>query len=285
MNRLRAFLFLMIVFITLQSCSSLKEIASVQKPIVSLSNYPITGLSLSEVEVTFDIKVDNPNPLSIDVDSYSYNFDVEGNSFLSGTQRTETNIPASSAEIIQLPVSITFSELYQSVKTVLDQDEVNYTLGADVNVTLPLLGAVNIPVEQLGTFPVVKLPSLSLGGLKVKNLSFTKADFELELNIDNPNNFGISMNEFDYALAINGLTSLNGELSEQLNVAKKSSSSFKIPISVNLAELGLGVYRSIVNGEDFNYSLNGTANVGSDLAIFKNSSFNFDKSGVVNILD
>ena len=285
MNRLHGFIFFLISVILFQGCTSLKEFVSVKKPEVHLKDYQISDLTLRDVEITFDLEIENPNPLSINLDSYSYNFDVDGNTFLEGTQNAKTEIAANASQNLQLPIRFTYSELYESVKSVVSQDEVEYTFGADLNLNLPVLGLIDIPVEHTGTLPVVRIPKLSIKGLKVENLSFTSADLELEVEIDNPNNFGISLSELDYGLEINGLSSLSGKLDQQLEIGKKSTGAFKIPISINIVELGMSAYRAISNGEGFDYALTGTAEVGSDLPIFKKSSFNFDKSGVVNILD
>lgn len=276
-------LFFLIIFF--QGCTSLQQLASVEKPSVSLDNYRITSLSLNEAEVTFDIKIDNPNPIALNLDSYSYKFDIEGNSFLKGTQKSNTQIGANADQIIQLPVRFSYQELFESVRAVAKQDEIAYTFGADLNLDLPILGLINIPVEQTGTLPVIKLPSLSVKGLNVKKLSFSSADLEVDVAINNPNAFGINLQDVDYNLGINGLTSISGALDKAFQIEKGSTETVKIPISINLLQLGMSAYQAISNKEDFEYTISGSALVDTDLPVFKSSAFNFDKSGLVNILD
>lgn len=279
-------LYLLIFFVIfLQGCASLQQLASVEKPSVSLDNYRISSLSLKEAEVTFDIKFDNPNPIALNLESYSYQFNIEDNSFLKGTQKSDTQIGANADQIIQLPVRFTYQELFESVKAVVNKDEIAYTFGADLNLDLPLLGLINIPVEQTGTLPVIKLPSLSVKGLNVKKLSFSSADLELDVSINNPNAFGINLENVDYNLEINGLTSISGALKQAFQIEKGSTETVKIPISINLLQLGMSAYQAISNKENFEYTISGSALVDTDLPVFKSSAFNFDKSGLVNILD
>ena len=266
------------------NCSSIKTLGNFQKPDVTLADYRISDLNLREVELTFDVEVSNPNPLAIDLASYTYEFDIEGNSFLRGNQTSNSQIAANGTQILQIPLRMSYSQLYQSVRSVVSQDEVSYTFGADLSVKVPVLGLIKIPVEQTGTLPVVKLPKISPAGLKVTNLSFTKADLELEFNVENPNGFGIDIDALNYEISINGLSSFAGQINESLHISKKANGSIKVPISINLAQLGMSAYQAIANGDDFKYQLNGSAEVGSDLPIFKNSLFDFDKSGVLNIL-
>ena len=281
-QRLYLIIFLVIFF---PGCASLQQLASVEKPSVSLDNYRISSLSLKEAEVTFDIKIDNPNPIALNLESYSYQFNIEDNSFLKGTQKSDTQIGANADQIVQLPVRFTYQELFESVKAVVNKDEIAYTFGADLNLDLPLLGLINIPVEQTGTLPVIKLPSLSVRGLDVKKLSFSSADLELDVAFNNPNAFGINLEDVDYNLEINGLTSISGALKQAFQIEKGSTETVKIPISINLLQLGMSAYQAISNKEDFEYTISGSALVDTDLPFFKSSAFNFDKSGLVNILD
>lgn len=285
MSRFQRFYLIIFSVIFFQGCASLQQLASVEKPSVSLDNYRISSLSLKEAEVTFDIKIDNPNPIALNLESYSYQFNIEDNSFLKGSQKSDTQIGANADQIIQLPVRFTYQELFESVKAVVNKDEIAYTFGADLNLDLPLLGLINIPVEQTGTLPVIKLPSLSVKGLDVKKLSFSSADLELDVAFNNPNAFGINLEDVDYNLEINGLTSISGALKQAFQIEKGSTETVKIPISINLLQLGMSAYQAISNKEDFEYTISGSALVDTDLPVFKSSAFNFDKSGLVNILD
>lgn len=276
-------LFLSLLCIFFTSCSTLQELASVQKPGISISDVNISGLSLQNIELLFDVEVDNPNPLSIDLDSYEYDFLIGQNSFVKGSQTVDTEILASSKSIVQVPISFTFQELYDIFGSLKDQDETTYTLDTKVGVNVPVLGLMELPVKKEGTLPVVKPPSISLGKLSVKDLSFTKADLELELKIDNPNAFGLIMNTLDYAVDINGFSAITGSSNKRIEIGNKESGNVKIPVSFNLLQLGVGAYQVLKSGNPLNYNLSGNANVGATYPLFQNSPFDFAKSGVVNL--
>ena len=284
MNRLQSSIIFIISLIFLSSCSSLKDLANIRKPEVSIKDYQISDLSLRDVEITFDLNIENPNPVGITLDSYSYQLDIEEHAFLDGTNKNRTEINAQSNKVVQLPVRFTFSELFESVKSVVNQDEVNYTIGADLNLNIPVLGALNIPVEKKGTLPVLKLPSLNVADLKVKNISFTSAQLELNVTVDNPNSFMMKLEDVGYKLDINGLKSFSGVIPKSLTLPKNETESVTIPIEVNLAQLGMSAYQALVNKQAFEYSFSGSATVDSDLPIFSSSAFNFDKTGLVDIL-
>ena len=257
---------------------------SMKKPDVSVSDMHITGLSLSNVELTFDISVDNPNPVAVTLASYGYDLKINQNSFVQGTQENNTKVQPSGSSVIQVPVRLGFHELYSTFTALKDKDETDYEFVGDVGVNVPVLGLVKVPIEKKGVFPVVKAPKISMGNMTVKNLSLSRADLELELNVSNPNAFGVILNSLNYEVDVNGLKPISGLNENMVEIAEKSEGTLTIPVSFSIMELGMTAYKALNNGESLNYKLNGSANVGATLPFFKNSTFNFEKSGMLNIV-
>ena len=277
------YFFVIIFLFFAHGCNSLQQLANIQKPDISFADMKISELTLQDVELLFDLKVDNPNPLAIKLSGYEYDFFVNEASFVKGQQSLSTQIEASGESIIQVPVRMTYGELLDTFNSLRSKDETGYTFKANVNVDAPVLGLINIPVEKTGTFPVIKMPKISIGDLLVKNLSFTKADLELQLNVENPNGFDLLLNALNYDVIINGLTSLSGSTEETVTVNKKGEGSIKIPLSLNILQLGMSAYNILKGDEPLEYSLNGDANIGADLPLFESSTFNFNRSGQVDL--
>lgn len=276
---------LLLLFFGLNSCATLQEFASIKKPDLSISSVDITDISLSDLELTFDVDVDNPNQVAVNLASYDYDFLIDGSSFVKGKQPLTSQIKSGGTSIVQIPVRFTFSELYQTFNSIRDKDETPFNLKAVVGVDLPVLGLTEIPIEKSGMFPVVKPPKISASKLSVKNLSFTKADLELELNVENPNMFGVSLNDLDYKVDINGLSTISGTTSSEINIAEKGQNTVKIPVSFNLLQLGRSAYNLLKSDEPLNYSLSGSSKIGATLPFFDVSSYNFDRSGTLNIFN
>lgn len=275
---------LILIVATTFSCASLQNMAKTQKPTVSVVDFNLTNFNLQGVELTFDVEVDNPNPYAVTLANYDYDLQFNTFSFIKGKQATNSSIQANSKSVIQILVSFGFQELYELFSSVKDKDETDFTFAANAGIETPVLGLISIPFSKKGTLPIVKLPGIKIGGLKLANISLTKADFEVELDIENPNGFNLNFNELSYDLAFNGLPALTGKSNNSIEVAKKSTSSIVLPLSVNLFQLGASAKKAIVDGKSFSYSLTGKTAVGSSLPFFKTSTFNFDKDGVVLIL-
>ncbi len=275
---------LLLILFLLVSCSELKELANAQKPTISVDDFRVSGLSLQDIELTFDLQVDNPNPVAVTLSSYNYDLQIENNSFVKGSQPLETTIPAKGQNNISVPVVFTFKELYETFTSINSKTESAYAFLANLEINVPVLGLIEIPIEKSGAFPVVKAPTISVSSFSVKDISFTKADIEVELNVANPNRFGMILNQMDYNVDIDGLSAISGEVIDRIEIGENEAETIKIPASFSFANLGMAAYNALTSDDPFEYKLSGSANVGATLPFFESSSFNFDKTGVVDIL-
>ncbi len=277
------FIALYVLFIA--NCSAIKDLASVQKPKLSVTDAKISDASLTDLELTFDVEVDNPNVVSINLASYNYDFLISDRTFVNGNQSLGTTISSANKSIVQIPVRFTYEDLFKTFSDIRDKDETNYELKSVIGVELPVLGFTEIPLEKSGTFPVIKKPSISASRLTVKNISFTNADLELVLNIENPNAFGISLKDTDYSISINGLKSISGKSLNPIVIKEKNSGTITVPVSLNFIQLGRSAYNLITSDQPMEYTLSGSTEIESPLPFFKTSSYNFDRSGNVNIFN
>ncbi|HCT53050.1 MAG TPA: hypothetical protein DF712_11380 [Balneola sp.] len=271
--------------IILPSCSALKDLASIRKPELSVTKVSISDASLRDLELTFDIEVDNPNNVAIEVASYDYDFLISDNTFVSGSQSLNSQISSSAKSIIQIPVRFTYSELFETFSDIKDKDENGYELKSTIGIELPFLGFTEVPLQRSGTFPVIKAPKISASRLSVKDISFASADLELILNIDNPNAFGVSLSDMEYNITINGLESISGKSNNLIQIDEKSSGIISVPVSLNFIQLGRSAYNLIKSDQPLEYSLSGNSNVSATLPFFEPSYYSFDRSGTVNIFN
>ncbi|MBO6535084.1 MAG: LEA type 2 family protein [Balneolaceae bacterium] len=254
-----------------------------EKPTLSLSDFKVDQLTLSDIDLLFDINIDNPNPIAVSVNSYSYSFLIADQQFVSGDQETSTDVPATSSNVIQVPVFFGYQELYDTFEAIRDEDETNFTFEGVIAVEVPILGIVELPYSQSGKIPVVKRPYIRVQSMKVRELSLSKISLDFNFEIENPNAFGIDLSGFSYDLNINQLQAINGTVNEQVSLGSKSTNTLSIPLEVNVLQAGMGIYRAISNRESFDFTFSGDATLGTDLPYFKSSTFNFNRSGSVDI--
>ncbi len=269
----------------LTSCSykELLNKANLKNPEVEVEKVRFSGLSFDSVNLLFDLKIKNPNGIGVNLAGFDYDFQINDNSFVSGRQENGLKIVAGGENVIGLPVTLKFKELFQTYKTLRDQDSLAYKLACSFSFDLPVFGAVKVPVSKSGMLPVLKLPSVSLAGVKLNKLSFSGADMKLQVKLKNDNPFKLFVGKFKYEFAGNSKNWISGVNEKSMTVGGKGESIIEIPVSLNFLQAGRSVYQLLTGDRNLNYKLLGSVDFSTSLPIIGEVKLLFDQSGQVKI--
>lgn len=261
-------------------CSLVQQLTgSVQTPEVTYRSMQFSSLSFDGVTLDFNFEVDNPNRIDLRALGYSYGFSVEGNQFLSGNSDRGIDLAARSASTVTVPISLSFRELYNSVAAIATRDSVAYGIASTFEFDIPVLGRREVPVTASGHLPIPRLPRLALDNISVGSVSFTGAEVIVRLRFENPNAFTMSFSDVHYDLNVDGSRWVSSTIREQIDVAAKSTSFVDIPVRLDLAQLGMSVYRMLTGSQSFTYEVDGSGVVDLDLPFFESSRLPFNLSG------
>lgn len=278
--------FLIFLLTVFTSCATLRDAANVQEPDVQFSNMSIQNINFNGVTLLFDFDVTNPNRLDVSADGYNYEFFINGQSFISGTQDDRLEIGRESTTTIQVPVSMTFSNLYESFRSVISQDSVSYRMDTAVSFSVPVIGSRTVPVQAEGDLPIPKIPRIQFGDFEMKRLSFSGADIDISFRVSNPNSFGITLAGADYALQVNGKEWLDTRLGESIRVDGSDTREITIPIELSASQMGSALVEMMGGRKEFEYRLKGQARVSADLKGFtEEQTVPFDLEGIFNLDD
>ncbi|WP_176466328.1 LEA type 2 family protein [Aliifodinibius salipaludis] len=268
----------------LDGCAALEDLSnSIQKPKLSVENVRVSDFNFEEMELTYDIKVDNPNALSVKMLAYDYNLDINENTLVNGNQKKELAIEASGASTFQVPMRLNFADVYQSVQNLRDSDEATYSFLSNLTFDLPALGKTNVPVSKKGQIPLLKTPEISLEDFEVTGVNFSSADINLQLSFDNPNSFGIDVNALNYDLIINGDQWADGTALRGTTIEEKGVTMLNIPISLNISQMGISAYRLLTGGETFDYHIKGNFDLNARHELLGQTTFDFLRSGNLSL--
>lgn len=277
---------LSVLFLVITSCASIRDAASIKEPNVQFADMSIQNITFDGVTLLFDFDVTNPNRMGVSADSYNYEFFINGESFITGSQTERIEIGSEATSRVQVPVSLTFSNVYESFRSVMRQDSISYRMATDVNFSLPVLGSRRVPVEANGQLPIPRVPQIEFGGFDLKSMSFSGAEAEVTFRVSNPNAFGIMLSGADYALQVNGRNWLDTELAESIRVAGSERRDIIIPIRLSASQMGSALVEMIGGRKEFDYRLTGSANISAELEGFtEGQTIPFDLEGVLNIDD
>ncbi len=267
-------------------CAALQQIATqvaVQKPDVQVVGARLQKLSFTQADLNFDVAVKNPNAVGIHLKGFHYDFILNGHSLLSGNKSEVLDIPANGTNKINIPVSLSFADVYKTYQSLKDKDTTRYQVKGDFSFQLPVLGLVKIPASKSGTLPLAKIPKIGIKTLRLKNLSFTKADLELVVKLTNPNGFTLNLNHLAYAFKVAGRNWLSGQSEPQKTISAKGENDIILPITLHFADIGMSFYNAIMNGKKLPYDFSGKLKLSSSLPVLKNVEWPFQKSGQLAI--
>jgi LEA14-like dessication related protein len=265
----------------LAGCETLRALLTVQTPDVRVTGVEITALSFDGVEVTAELDVSNPNPIGVTLTGFSYEFFVEGNRFVGGDFAEGIQIDPDASSTLRVPVAIEFGELLRTVQSLKDKSEAAYVIAIDPRFELPVIGEVSVPVAAEGTFPVVRLPDVQLTTVRLESLTLSGADLALELEVSNPNTFGVELGSLQYAFAVNGNPWVDGSSSGAQTIGAQRDSRVVIPFSVRFLSVGRAVYRLLTGDDTLDYTLELVAQVGTELALVPEVTLPFSLEGSV----
>ncbi len=271
--------------LVLCGCSAMQQIANMQKPTVDVQGVHLTGLSLDSVALGLDLNVNNPNPISATLAGFDYDLQVNNSSVVKGNENQQTTIQAAGTSTVEVPVAISFHDLYNTFKSLSSQDSTGYTLKCGLSVDLPVLGTTRIPVTTSGKIPNIKVPSVTAGSVKVNNISVSGADIALQVNVKNPNPFSFLLNSFNYTFAVGGSTWANGTSQKSVQVNKKGESTITIPVSLNFLDMGTSAYKLLTtDNQTIPYKLTGGLDLSSpDVPLLGQVHLPIDKAGEVGV--
>lgn len=232
-------------------CSSL-----IQKPDLEVQQVRFLQMDFDSVQLAVDVKVHNPNQVAIQFAGFDYAVNIQQNALIQGEQNTPQRIEAQGESRFEVPVRLQFQDLIKIVQDLWSKDKIAYQVLLGLDFDLPILGAVHLPLEHNGEIPIPKLPTLQVKALTLTKVSLTQANLELELMVQNPNSFGMTLKEFQYSFSVQGQNWLEG-ISQEMTLDQKQERPLMLPISLNFLQLGRAVYSLVTGNNPLSYQLTG----------------------------
>ena len=275
---------ILVIAQAIYGCSTLQTLSNIQSPDLAVKNLDIANADLEEMDLVLNIQVNNHYPIGIHLPAFDYHFQVNENAFLKGSTTLNQSISAKHQNIVKVPVRIHFMDLYQSLGNLLNQDQAAYQLSGNIHVDVPILGRLKMPFEKKGQLPLLKMPKISVKGLRVKSLNFATANLSLDIEMDNPNGFLMLLNNFSYNFAVDGLKWADGQISKDMSFQKHGNSQISIPIALNFFEMGKTLFNVIKNKRALPYEFNTHLQFQTDLPFLQKVDIPVKKEGKVPFL-
>jgi len=246
------------LLLLLSGCALFEDEMERRSPTASVEGTRISAMSFNAVDLMVDVRIDNPNPVGVQLAGLDYDLRLDGERALSGKSDNRSEIPARGNGLVSVPITLGFNDLYERIGGLRGKNEVDYAVDLGISVDVPLLGVRRLSASTSDTLPLPTVPKVSLADVRVDRIGLTGARLLMDLGINNPNSFGLDLDALRYNLTVEGQNWISGSVQDQTRIGSNQSTTLTIPVDLDFASLGSGLYRMLTENRMLDYQLKGS---------------------------
>lgn len=168
----------------------------------------VSRIGWSGVDLEFRLHVWNPNFLKLRTPRFVGGLDIEDIGFLTADVPVSYDLAARKTSTITVPAHISYAGLWKTYKKLRKASEGHYRLRGKL--LFSVLGRqLSVPVWHRGKFPILRMPKFTALRMGFSRLSLTRLKVTVEVEVVNPNVFGVDIKDLGYALQL-GDTRIGG---------------------------------------------------------------------------
>jgi len=230
----------LLIFVSISMLSmSLKEELE-----ISLEEKQVQELSGSGLKLVFYVNFVNSSTEDYYLARYSYRFFTGYKEYLRMDVPLDQGlrVPAMADTMIALPVKITYDLLFHTAPEIEQNEMVQCTIKGEFEFLSQRRRRKTLPFDFNGEFPIFRLPEVKIEAININDLSIAGADFDLQVNFINYNDFELLVNRIHYSVRIDGHMMSTGNIPGDKSIAKHGEKNFSLNALVNFYEVGKDIY-------------------------------------------
>ncbi|MDR2543772.1 MAG: LEA type 2 family protein [Treponema sp.] len=259
------------------------EFPLLQVPKITMPSMKIDGIDFSKIQLLFSVDIENPNVFQLPSPQIAYDFLINRNSFLSGVQISSAPLAAAAATPLVIALTLEYADLFRLFQNLINLNEVPGLLSLSGDFGVPALASEKLFQEITGSLPILKMPSISFRGISLKNLSLTRADFELSWEIENNNSFAMNIKDLSYNLIVNNSQWSSGNVTNAPQISANRRTIVPLEFSINSLSVVGEIANMVTRGTNINYACNGNMNLGAALPGLADFQTPFNFSGTTRL--
>ena len=250
------------ILMLLAGCASLDDLVRSRTPDADLVGVRLADLTAEGVTLDLDVDVTNPNEVPLPIGAFEYAVTSGGAKLAAGDATLADSIPARGTGRVQVPVALRFDDVLAALRDVRPGAVVPYDVAATITLDAGPVGPIAVPLRRRGELPVPAAPSVSLAGVRWTELGLSGARAELDLVVDNPNDFGLDLDELGSSVALAGRSVARARVAPGTALPAGGAGRVTVPIELDPGALGAAFLR-VLGGDRLEYALDGEARVGT----------------------
>lgn len=246
----------------------IEEAIGFGKPTADVTGIHLPTINLEKADIVVDVLVTNPNPIPIPLVDINYLIESDGRKLVSGLIPDAGTIQAHGSETIKIPVCLIFDDIKNTYNDIKPGSIIPYRIKVDLIVDVPVFGRLTLPLEKTGEIPVPYKPDIDLKKVHFQSFSFEETVAVLHLQLENKNDFDLSLNGLDYEVWLADVSIGGAELSKSAKFEKNGISSIEIPITFRPKDFGSALW-DMIRGKGICYTMKGNIDADTPFGVMK----------------
>lgn len=230
------------LLLALPGCAALEDVARAlapsERPGVQVADVRLSGLTLQAVTLQLELQVDNPYAVPLPLGALDWALSSGGTPLLSGAVQPGTSVPAQGSVRVPLAVSVPFEGLLAVLPGVRPGAVVPWEAQLGLSADLPAAGRVRLPLEARGELPIPAVPEVRVEGLRLDELSLTRAAGTLSLGVKNTNGFACTPQAPALRLSLGGHRVADASLALAGPLQPGTAATVALPLSFSPLSAG-----------------------------------------------
>jgi LEA14-like dessication related protein len=228
----------------------------------------------------FDVEVSNPYGVPLPLADLSYALNSSGNKLMAGSINPSGSIPARGKQVIQLPVTIAFAPVMQTMKGVKAGAVLPYSADFKLGVDAPAVGRLDVPFSKSGELPIPAVPEVELSLFEITRLGLDKTTGIAKVRVRNTNQFPVDLKRVGMSFALGGAEVGSSRVSDVAGLPPGESVTIPVQLLFSPRTVGASLF-NLLRGKQIAYKLSGTIEANTR---FGQVSFPYSKIGNANIV-
>lgn len=108
--------------------------------------------------------------------------------------------------------------------------------------------------STLSRYADVREPSVRFSDMSIQSISFDGVTLLFDFDVTNPNQFGVSAEEYSYEFFINERSFLTGRQTDKISIDREQTTTIQVPVSMRFLEVA-ETFGSVLRQDSLSYQL------------------------------
>jgi LEA14-like dessication related protein len=221
--------------------------------------------------------------LRIEIDTLRYKVGLFGKTYLQSEKSLGIKLPAYGSDTVEFSLKVPHAAIMKDLKAERKkEDSAAYALDISLQYST-LFGKSEVPIKRSAKLKIPQPPEIKIGHIKWKKVRLRTIHAIAEIKITNHSAISLSIKNIRYSMDITKQGSLQGSYKKEIVIRPRGSTSFELPIEMNINNMGKTLLKILVDKDTYDYVLSIEAMLESTDPVKETFHLDLTKSGKIEL--